>query len=348
MASAGITLLAALLKWVSRQRTKYPEKIQAQWRNHLYEYHQKLLKARVLTRSRQSSRLEIRRVTNSRFEHSIEKERSHLKLQLYKRTSRRVAIILDETFLSLIIGLADQQVVIAFAVLIAARVQWDTISAYHFNIISILAWFSCFTHAITLLTLMYWMKESKPLLFLRLSLFTAVFLMWLWAQAMARDYQDGSQGTDAFIGQRAACPARCCLSDSWSTSNGLFRLICLVLVLAVVAWNLFRHLTHKTNHLASTSAPTKKNTEQLSLLIIAFILFFALNTAMMYTILFDSATMRNVSAYTGLIASQAFEDQNIWGFGQIVPMVLLILPVLAAFEGYIGKSTFFLRFSCNG
>lgn len=52
MALAGITLLVALLKWVSRQRIKYLERIQAQWRNDGYGYHQKQLKALVLARSR--------------------------------------------------------------------------------------------------------------------------------------------------------------------------------------------------------------------------------------------------------------------------------------------------------
>ena len=58
---------------------------------------------------------------------------------LYKNMRRPLAEALDSSLLSLIIGLADQQAVVALAILVAAALKWETISAYHFNLVASLA-----------------------------------------------------------------------------------------------------------------------------------------------------------------------------------------------------------------
>jgi len=45
---------------------------------------------------------------------------------------------------------------------------------------------------------------------------------------------------------------------------------------------------------------------------------------------------RQTSSYEGLTLSPDFDQENRWGIGQLVPMVLLVLPFLAAIQGYIG------------
>ena len=251
---------------------------------------------------------------------------------LYKNMRRPLAEALDNSLLSLIIGLADQQAVVALAILVAAALEWETISAYHFNIIASLAWFSSFTHALTLMSLMQWMRRSMFLLYLRLSLFTAVFVMYLWAQAVARDYTpSGSPG------YRAACPAHCCLSDGWSEFSGIFTIISMLrvgslsLMVLLIAWRLLNDWYQKS-WLKST---TEKN--KICHNIVAVGIYTALLVGVFGGVT-GVAFTRDTGSYSGLKVSQAFQDQNLWGFGQIVPMILLILPLIAAIEGFVGQS----------
>jgi hypothetical protein len=48
---------------------------------------------------------------------------------------------------------------------------------------------------------------------------------------------------------------------------------------------------------------------------------------------------RPPASYGNLKISDNFDDQDSWSFGQLVAMMLLIPPVLAAFEGYGGKNS---------
>jgi hypothetical protein len=250
---------------------------------------------------------------------------------LYKNMRRPLAEALDNSLLSLIIGLADQQAVVALAILVAAALEWETISAYHFNLIASLAWFSSFTHALTLMSLMQWMRRSMFLLCLRLSLFVAVFVMYLWAQAVARDYSSPSGS-----GYKAACPAHCCLSDGWSEFSGIFTIISMLrvgslsLMVLLIAWRLLNDCCEKSWRKSTTE---KSNTYHN---IIAVGIFAALLVAVFGGVT-GVAFIRDTASYYGLQVSQAFQDQNLWGFGQIVPMILLILPLIAAIEGFVGQ-----------
>jgi hypothetical protein len=47
--------------------------------------------------------------------------------------------------------------------------------------------------------------------------------------------------------------------------------------------------------------------------------------------------LRDFGNYDGLVVAQKFGDQNAWSFGQLVTTILLILPLLAALEGFLGK-----------
>lgn len=249
---------------------------------------------------------------------------------LYKNIRRPLAEALDNSLLSLIIGLADQQAVVALAILVAAALEWQTISAYHFNLIASLAWFSSFTHALTLLSLMKWMRRSMFLLCLRLFLFAAVFVMYLWAQAVARNYSSSSGS-----GYRAACPAHCCLSDGWSEFSGMFTIISMLrvgslsLIVFLIAWRLLIDWYQK----GWRKSTTERN--KICHQIIAVGISAALLIAVFGGVT-GVAFIRDTSSYSGLKVSQAFQDQNMWGFGQIVPMILFILPLIAAIEGFVG------------
>lgn len=265
-----------------------------------------------------------------------------LGILLFRHLDRPFAEALDKSLQYLIIGLADQQLILGLAMLTAAVLEWDnyTISAYHFNLVAYLAWFSCFTHAITLLTLMDWMRESRSLLCVRLSLFSAVLGVFLWTQIMARDYTSLPHASSP--GFRAACPARCCISDSLSfNSYNWVRLCPLLLVALRVIWMLVRGLFRRVTWFDGLSTKLEID-KDLSFALRATnfyvaVILFAIVTGLGYSLTIIGE-VRDISNYPNLeVSSTFFQEQNSWGFGQIVSMILLVLPFLAAVEGFIGK-----------
>lgn len=141
---------------------------------------------------------------------------------------------LHDSLQSLIIGLADQQAVLGLAILIIARQEFDVISAYHFNFITLLAWWASIMHAISILSLTWWLAHSTFLIFLRATLFISLFGMFLWAQIESRDYRNGD-------GSRAACPASCAARGPYSSvslflANTLLRVGSLLVTVIATVW----------------------------------------------------------------------------------------------------------------
>lgn len=303
---------------------KYPDEMLVHWLDQLDQYDAYIPPTSI--RERIALGLSERRMA---LEVPIEPDRS--RIFLYGRIPRPLAKALDNSLQSLIIGLADQQAVVALAMLIAAAIEWESISAYHFNLVASLAWFSCFTHALTLLSLMHWMRRSTFLLCLRLSLFITVFSMYLWAQAVARDYS--RLGESAY---NAACPAHCCLSDRWSQFSGMFTIISLLRVgsvsfLAFILALRFLIDWYRKNCTETTAERIKKfhGCAKVGVLIALMVAAAAGVTGV--------AFVRDTNSYNGLKLSQAFQDQDLWGFGQIVPMILLIIPFIGAMAGFVGE-----------
>lgn len=230
----------------------------------------------------------------------------------YPRIGRDAAEALDSALLSLLIGLADQQAIIAVAILIPPMQDFKAISAYHFNIIASLAWFASVTHAITLSTMTDWMAESMFLLCLRVIIFVAMLTMYLWSQVNARDYRRNDPLE--VKGARAACPAYCSLGDE---IDGFWIFIrvgtCFAgFLLVVCKWY-------------SMSSKFK------------FILYIWLLMGVFISVM-DFINLRQVWQYSALDASPEFMDEDSWGFGQIVPVILLILPFLAAVQSFVCTS----------
>jgi hypothetical protein len=244
---------------------------------------------------------------------------------------------------SLIIGLADQQAVISLTVLIIARSQWQTISAYHFNIIAKLAWFSTMTHILTLLLLIKWMLQSKFLLFSRLTLFLANLGMFMWAIVESRGFanQKGPAGS------RAACPARCCQSD-WGKYN-IIRIIVIVLAGIYVADQIRRPFEEpRADFSRAPIEPPKRPSTSRKLAFFEYLvpmLLYLLAIPCFVGWIVELLIMRNIQRYDGLKTSDSFVEEDKWRFGQIAPMVLLILPIMAAIEGFVGQFTTFLTLS---
>lgn len=255
--------------------------------------------------------------------------------------SLRTAKTLDAMLRPLILGLADQQLVTGLAILIAALWEWNTISGYHFNLVVYLAWFSSFTHAISLFSLCDLLKTSQLLLGLRLIGFAAVFILFAIAQSRARFF--GIQNEQLIarnnLGEigamMASCPAQCSAEDrKYSGQIHQFRIAAIVAILVGVgmSWSK-KSWSHRFWAIWSG---------RLLPVVLAVVIFLwlAVIVAVLFGLVFaitSAISLRNPKQYPGIQLAADFDDQNSWSFGQLVAIIIMILPFLAAAEGYLGK-----------
>lgn len=223
------------------------------------------------------------------------------------------------------------------AVLIAALTEWQTIPGYHFNIVVYLAWFSSFTHAVVLLSLDDVLKRSKVLLVLRLVASSAVFVLFVVAQSKASTFGDAVDNIaerDVSIGQVGAYPAQCsAIAQSYDGFALEFRIV--VIALAVFGIG----LTWFDKTWLAYAGRFKNGDYADALLNIMLILWVIVISALAASLPFGvvaSISLRSPGQYPSIQAAANFGEQNSLGFGQLVPVILLVLPFLAAFEGFIG------------
>jgi len=238
--------------------------------------------------------------------------------------------LLQATTGPLVISLADQQMVAGLAILIAAFKDWNTISAYHFNLVVYIAWFSSFTHGVALISTTALLMKNMILLVLRLVGFTAVFALYVVAQARSRTYGDGKilwyLGTSKYPDAAAACLAKCCAAQLPSHDGGEFQIGALVLYLFLGA----------VNWLLDSLESTKRRPMSFLRQFVKFVIMI-ISVALLLVAGVSASILRDVSRYDGLVVANDFGDQNAWSFGQLVAVILLILPLLAALEGFFGK-----------
>ncbi|EPE24976.1 hypothetical protein GLAREA_11557 [Glarea lozoyensis ATCC 20868] len=287
LSSACLTLLAAIFKYFTNFRVK----------------HAKLIEFGDLPQQNSFRNLQI------------------LFGRLAKHMSVETATLWNNTLHSLIIGLADQQAFVALAILTVAAVQRDSISIYHFNIVSYLAWYSSFTHAMTLLVLVDWMVQSKFLFYLRMSIFAVVIGMVTWSQLASFDY------SDALNGRVAACPNIC--NAQPAALHTRLRIACL-----------FACAIQISIEILWASKRWKKSTTAYAIIVATrtFHIVCFVSTMFMVAGIGNIGFVRDTSRYQGLVKAEGFDEQeNAWGFGQLVPLIMLGVPVVGAVEGFVDE-----------
>ncbi|RDL39162.1 uncharacterized protein BP5553_03502 [Venustampulla echinocandica] len=241
---------------------------------------------------------------------------------------------LDAALNSLILGLADQQMVTGLAILIGALKGWDDISAYHYNLIVYIAWFSSFTHVVALLSLDYFTRKSKALQLLRGLGVLAVFALYVFAQRRSRTFGNTAgllaKSSGEFPGAAASCPARCSVEKHASTLDERFRITALVVLMAIALFDGVWNAIYK-----------KQSPGSLISFILGLLMLAAFGLAIMSLVFGISGAMhiRDLGRYPGLLVADNFGDQSSWSFGQLVAVILLILPFLAATEGFLEERT---------
>jgi hypothetical protein len=120
----------------------------------------------------------------------------------------------------------------------------------------------------------------------------------------------------------AACLAPCTALGSQMPSEARTKIICLAIHICWMDWG------------AVERDLTKRERSSIwSWLYTAFYALIVLGSLIVG--LGDAVSIREISNYPGLVITQDFNlQQNSWGYGQLVAVILLVLPGLAALEGY--------------
>ena len=146
------------------------------------------------------------------------------------RHRRKLEDVLERAML--IVG--DQMLVSGFAVLLVAFVKSKTLSAYHFCLLTDLAWQASNAQQLTVTLLYPRLRKNK------ISRFVRLFMMWATAGLLLGDTV--IQGNDDVRYDTYTCPAICLFwaYDSASTSSGS-SLIWMLVNIVLVLYAYFRH-----------------------------------------------------------------------------------------------------------
>lgn len=135
-------------------------------------------------------------------------------------------------------------------------------------------------------------------------------------------------------GSAAACPAQCSAMASGydGSAFGLRISIIAVAVFGIcLTWGDGKWIT-----LAGSIRDGRYMVPMLNTVLVAwFVVLFGLAGGLAFGIA-AAVSLRNPSQYPGLQVAANFGDQNSWSFGQLIAVILLILPFLGALQGFLG------------
>lgn len=236
-------------------------------------------------------------------------------LECYASGCKRIYL---ETY---IVGLGDQQLLFGLSMSVVAFTKSCSISMYHLEIVGELLWFSAATHLASMVVLRDYFDHRPHLLRIRISLilvfaiFLAVFLIWIGVIG------PGISG-DEFGSGSGGCPAGCAWKQPW----------------------LFKHLRPPFS--AKLSGLDKAYTGlvflEFSFLIFCFALSIVpyiqkkgqkrvkLETLTLVLLLVSWGICTGVLFYDRGPGQKVEGSENEWGFGQVLPVTLIVLPIWQA------------------
>ena len=257
----------------------------------------------------------------------------------------------------LVLGLSDQQLITGITILLVAYIQLPAshghISGYHFFIVNALAWFSINTHLVTLVVLRDRLSKRPDLRLWRTiaMILLALFLVistFLTSHKYMFQPKDGNVDFDLF-----KCPAICFINDLPGHTGGQ-PMQWAVVGAFLLPWAYF-------NTLVPIFKPTKSRLKQkiitkyraftpsISLLCIIYhslgwvlrnvwdLLRSAVLCAIFNVIWFTFGVVSMFSDRAhGRSLMAAGESENAWSFGQILPLLLVALPIVSAAEMFSG------------
>ncbi|KAL8676356.1 MAG: hypothetical protein Q9186_007115 [Xanthomendoza sp. 1 TL-2023] len=268
----------------------------------------------------------------------------------------------------LVLTLSDQQLIVGIAILVAGFVKHCSISVYHFTIVSDLAWFSSNTHMTSLIVLQVYLTERPSLRDWRVGFMLLIFVMLMVAYVLEghtkwfKSWNSYAQCLfDDLIGNIGGEPSR------YMTAN-------LVLLLYGYSTSIYRLYGFEMLDTLLLDKPLKKmesiqaaienwrralavggdfksfiavlNLTASGAIILCVRKFYsAIATflgSLTFTLVFDVAWF--AFGVYGIVSDRAISrsdmdgDENEWGFGQVVPVLLLSSILLTFTDLYTGMA----------
>ena len=251
-----------------------------------------------------------------------------------------------------LLGMADQQLVTGTACLVVGFIKCD-ITVYHFTIVTDLAWFSSSTHLSAMRILNRYLREYTAARFWRVIVMLVMYSLLMTSSVL--------ESNDSWYASLPS-PARCLFKatsgnvtlpsnafwlafnigiTTWAYATTIIPLFPSVCLPIRNGWNVF--LKQAKSLMKSTNSRTKRHVKHRSkvvrviraltngdLLDIYFEVFwFAFS---LWSIITDRAYGEPY------MSSSDVGAQSSWGFGQLVPVFLISLPILTALEIFYGMS----------
>jgi hypothetical protein len=240
---------------------------------------------------------------------------------------------------SFMLSLSDQQLFTGIAVVISAFSRHCQISYVSFGIATQLAWCSCITHLVTLASLRTYLDENGRTKRLRISLVTIMFVLLL-AMVVYLSSASPAMPSDQTLLQ---CATRALsfsiitnvVSLVISNASGLRELIPKWRVsvfdesgISIDAPERIREFWRQGPYHNTLSRRVFRET--------SFVVIVDQYSSSMWSRLM---AILLISAYQvfAIIWRGLLHHKDEWGFGQIMPVILIALPVVSAIEGYWGE-----------
>lgn len=278
------------------------------------------------------------------------------------RSNKQWALILEKVLLSL----SDQQLIAGFAMIIAALALHCSISVYHFTIVSDLVWFSSNVHLQSMVSLMYYMRKRpvernwRVILMVCMAVMLATLQVFSahkdWSNSWAYNFQCL---LDDLVGHVGGQPAMWMgINLAFIVENYTATVACLFE--SEYGWATLWLFERPRKYLSRRWKATEQSRGQSKvykfILMLPVATFFGLVIAI--AVLLDSgcvALLENLFWFAyGLywiicdrnsVSPEDFEEpeEGKWGFGQIIPLVMLSTILFTLGEAYYGNCFHFLE-----
>lgn len=248
-----------------------------------------------------------------------------------------------------LLSLSDQQLLTGIAVVITAFSRHCSISYVSFGIATQLAWCSCITHLVTLASLRTYLDENGRTKRLRIGLVTIMFVLLL-AMVVYLSSADPVVPVEQTLFQCAThwlsySVIANVYSLAISNFGGLQELIpkwrVSVFDKSGVSINAPERVREFWKQSPYHNTLSNREMEETSFVVIIDQYSSSMWSRLM-AILITSAYQVFAIIWRGLL-----HHKNHWGFGQIMPVILIALPVVSAIEGYWGKYLWIMSCHCG-
>lgn len=227
-----------------------------------------------------------------------------------------------------LLAFSDQQLITAIGVQVSAYIKICTISLYHFRIVACLGLLSTVTHFLTLVVLREYFLKRPFLRTLRIVFMVINFILIVNTIIIYLGYNHSTLSLTSlamcYYRPHGRAPALDVLAPAFFASLGVF---------VSLGWGIFAMIMRTMSSVAGFFT--------VWVMVPVYVV-----TVLVITPIGLSGAQAIVSrSGTTLVPIASGSSEKDWGFGQILPLLLMLLPVLSALEILSGECQWFALIS---